>query len=144
MSRLLARLRGLRAGRSTAATPRRRATSRAAWATAPALLVAFAVVNPGASVSQVDLHDGTVWVTNANDLRVGRYNPVVEEINAGLIAGGSQFDVLQDGFDVLLVQPGMVAVIDPAAVALAGQTSIGADTVVSMAAGTTAVARSSV
>ena len=145
MSRLLSRVRGLRAGRSQGATPhdRRRAASRAAWVTAPAMVVAFAVINPGAPVSQVDLHDGAVWVTNGNELRVGRYNPIVEELNAGLIAGGSEFDVVQDGFDVLLVQPGMVAVIDPADVALAGQTSIGAGTDVSMAAGTTAVARSS-
>ncbi|GEN80911.1 hypothetical protein N867_05530 [Actinotalea fermentans ATCC 43279 = JCM 9966 = DSM 3133] len=121
---------------------RRRLLTRAAWGTAPAVLAVFAVINPGAPVSQMDLHDGTVWLTNQTDLRLGRYNPVVEELNAGLIAGGSPFDVLQDGFDVLLVQQGTVAVVDPANVALAGQTSIGGGTLVSMAAGTTAVTRS--
>lgn len=137
----------IRLGRSRGAdapaldgTARRRLT-RAAWGTAPALIAAFAIINPGAPVSQVDLHDGTVWVTNGNELRLGRYNPAVEELNGGLVASGSPFDVLQDGFDVVLVQAGTVAVVDPAMVALAGQASIGGGTSVSMSAGTTAVTR---
>ena len=141
-------LRGLRSARGSRDAAggvsdgrRRRLVSRAAWGTAPAVLAVLAIVNPGAPVSQVDLHDGTVWLTNQTELRLGRYNPVVEELNAGLIAGGDSFDVLQDGFDVLLVQQGTVAVVDPATVALAGQTSIGGGTQVSMAAGTTAVTR---
>ena len=136
----------MRIGRTRSTAPADRATvrrrlSRAAWGTAPVLVAAFAIINPGAAVSQVDLHDGTVWVTNGNELRLGRYNPVVEELNAGLVAGGAPFDVFQDGFDVVLVQQGTVAVVDPANVKLAGQASIGGGTVVSMAAGTTSITR---
>ena len=125
------------AGSSGAA--RRRALTRAAWGTAPVVLATLAIINPGAPVSQVDLHDGTAWLTNESQLSLGRYNPVVEELNAGLIAGAAPFDVLQDGFDVLLLAQGTLAVVDPAQVALAGQTVVGAASDVSMAGGTTAV-----
>lgn len=118
---------------------RRKVLSRTAWGTAPVVLATLAIMNPGAPVSQVDLHDGTVWLTNEAMLSLGRYNPVVEELNAGLVAGAAQFDVYQDGFDVLLLAQGTLAVVDPAGVALAGQTVVGAGAAVSMAAGTTAV-----
>lgn len=123
----------------TGPATRRRVLTRTAWGTAPVVLATLAIVNPGAPVSQVDLHDGTVWLTNEAQLSLGRYNPVVEELNAGLVAGGMPFDVLQDGFDVLLLAQGTLAVVDPAGVALAGQTLVGTGSVVSMAAGTTAV-----
>ncbi|NLE70617.1 MAG: tandem-95 repeat protein [Actinomycetales bacterium] len=112
---------------------------RGAWAAAPALLAGLAVWHPGAPVAQVELHDGTVWVTNEAELRLGRFNPVVEELNAGLAATADRFDVLQDGFDVLLAQAGSLAVVDPAQVALAGQATTPFGARVSMAGGTTAV-----
>lgn len=114
---------------------------RGAWVVAPAVLAGLAVWHPGAPISQLDLHDGTVWLTNESELRLGRFNPVVEELNAGLSATADRFDVLQDGFDVLLVQAGVLAVVDPAQVALAGQTTIPFGAQVSMAGGTTTVAQ---
>ena len=86
---------------------RRKVLSRTAWGTAPVVLATLAIINPGAQVSQVDLHDGTVWLTNEAMISLGRYNPAVEELNAGLVAGAAQFDVLQDGIDVLLLAQGM-------------------------------------
>lgn len=113
--------------------------TRAAALAVPVLVATLAVIHPGAAVSQVDLNDGTVWLTNTSVHRVGRYNPAVDELNAGVVADESTFDVLQDRGDVLLLESGRLAVIDPATVSLGGQTSVpwGAD--VSMAAGTTAV-----
>lgn len=116
---------------------------RAASVVAPAVLATLAILHPGAAVSQVDLNDGTVWLTNASALKVGRYNPVIEELNAGLIADAEAFDVFQDGMDVLLAEPSRIAVIDPAGVALGAQAAIPYGAVVSMAAGTTAVTRPS-
>ncbi len=120
---------------------RRRWVSRAAWGTAPVVLAALAIVYPGAPVAQLDLHDGTVWLTNEAYLTLGRYNPAVEELNAGLIAERTPFDVLQDGFDVLLELPGSVAVVNPADVALGAQAAVGSGADVDMARGTTVVVR---
>lgn len=122
---------------------RRRALRRTAFVAVPVVLAALAVVHPGAAVSQVDLNDGAVWLTNASEHRIGRYNPAVEELNAGLVSMAGTFDVLQDGMDVLLLEPNRIAVVDPASVALGAMTDIPYDSDVSMAGGTTAVTRPS-
>ena len=110
---------------------------------APLVLAAMAVLHPGAPVSQVDLNDGTVWLTNTTQHRLGRYNPMVEELNAGLVVASDMFDVLQDGMDVLVTEPGKISVVDPASVAFGAQTTIPFGSVVSMAGGTTAVVQPS-
>ena len=122
-------------------TSRQLWTRRTAVAAAPVVLVAIAILHPGAAVSQVDLNDGAVWLTNTAELKVGRYNAAVEELNAGLVAGSATFDVLQDGMDVLLVESRQIAVVDPASVSLGGQTAVPYGSDVSMAGGTTAVIR---
>jgi hypothetical protein len=120
-------------------TSRQRWTRRTAVGAAPVVLATLAILHPGAAVSQVDLNDGAVWLTNTSELKVGRYNVAVEELNAGLVTSSATFDVLQDGMDVLLVEPEQIAVIDPAGVTLGAQTTIPYGSDVSMAGGTTAV-----
>lgn len=109
-----------------------------AAATVPVLAVTLAIIHPGAPVSQVDLNDGAVWLTSASAAMLGRYNPQIDELNAGLPATGD-FDVLQDEQDVLLVEPGVVSVVDPAGVLLSAQALVPAGAEISMAAGTVAV-----
>lgn len=122
---------------------RRRALRRTTFVAVPALLATLAILHPGAAVSQVDLNDGAVWLTNGLETRLGRYNPTVEELNAGLVTGVPTFDVLQDGMDVLLVERNRIAVVDPAGVALGAIADVPYDSDVSMAGGTTAVTRPS-
>ena len=90
----------------------------------PVALAAFALVYPGATVSQVDLNDGAVWVTNDSALKLGRYNAQVGELNSGLVAVQRGFDVVQDGGDVLLVDGGAVGIVDPAAVIQTGTATV--------------------
>ncbi len=106
----------------------------------PAVVLTLALIHPGASVAQVELNDGAVWLTNGAQLKLGRYNPAVDELNAGLVAGSADLDVRQDGSDVLLVEPGRIGVVDPAAVALAAQVAVPAGAEVGLGAGTVAVA----
>lgn len=117
---------------------RRWRTTVGAWLV-PAVLATLAILHPGAPVSRVDLNDGSVWLTNTSALKLGRYNPQVDELNAGLVTSAQEFDVLQDAGDVLLDEPGKVSVVDPASVTLTAQAAVpfGAD--VSMAAGVVAV-----
>lgn len=118
---------------------RRRAASTAAVVAVPAVVATLALVNPGFPLAQVDLNDGAVWLTSTSTLQVGRYNAQVEELNAGLVATSTEFDVLQDAGEVLIVEPGTVSVVDPAGVTAASQVAVPAGAQVSMAGGTVAV-----
>lgn len=105
----------------------------------PAVVAVLAVVYPGAPVSQIDLDDGSVWLTNGSRMLLGRYNPQVEELNAGVAGTSSDLDVLQDGEDVLLVEPAAISAVDPATVTIGGSAAVPARATVSMAAGVVAV-----
>ncbi len=118
----------------------RRWPSTVAALVVPVALATLAVVYPGATVSQVELNDGAVWLTNDAALRLGRYNAQVDELNAGLAPGQRGFDVLQDGGDVLLLDAGQVGVVDPAAVTLTGAASVPAGAEVGLGNGIVSVA----
>lgn len=105
----------------------------AAGVTIPAVVAALAVINPGVKVSEVDLNDGAVWITNTAELKLGRFNTQVSELNGAVFSSQAQFDVVQDKQDVLLVQPSRLARVDPADMALASDISIPANAKVSMA-----------
>lgn len=110
-----------------------------AAAVVPALLVVLALVNPGVKVAQVDLHDGSVWITARTAQKLGRFNAQVKELNGGVVANRDQFDVLQSGSDVLLVETGAATIVDPAAVALSTPVVLPAGASVAMDAGVVAV-----
>ncbi|MFB9954261.1 Ig-like domain-containing protein [Cellulomonas denverensis] len=118
---------------------RRRTASTAAVVTVPAVLATLAVVNPGFPLAQVELNDGAVWLTATSTLQLGRYNAQVEELNAGLVAKSGDFDVRQEGSDVLLVEPGSLTVVDPASVSAAAEVPVPAGSQIAMQAGTVAV-----
>jgi len=110
-----------------------------AAAVVPALLVVLAFVNPGVKVAQVDLHDGAVWITAKTSQKLGRFNAQIKELNGGVVANRDQFDVLQSGADVLLVEAGAATVVDPATVSLSTPVVLPADATVAMDGGTVAV-----
>ncbi|WP_083941745.1 Ig-like domain-containing protein [Sanguibacter suarezii] len=117
----------------------RSASAVVAGITVPAVLAVLAIINPGVKIAEVDLNDGAVWVTNAQGLKLGRYNAKVQELNAGLIATDPGFDVLQDAQTVLLSEPTKLSVVDPASVTLTTQAEIPAQSQVSMRDGVVAV-----
>ncbi|MCR8671432.1 Ig-like domain-containing protein [Agrococcus sp. HG114] len=63
-------------------------------------IVAF--THEGFTTTDVDLHDGGVWVTKQETQQLGRINVQAEELDAGLISPTARFDVQQDGDHVLL------------------------------------------
>ncbi|MDN4614336.1 fibronectin type III domain-containing protein [Leifsonia sp. F6_8S_P_1B] len=102
-------------------------------------LTAFAIVNPGAPVAQIDSNDAGVWLTDTGAMKVGRYNHLVEELDGGVVATGTPFDVIQDGSMVLVTQANTVAVLDPATVSAAAPVLLPAAARVSAAAGVASV-----
>lgn len=117
----------------------RSASAVVAGITVPAVLAILAIINPGVKIAEVDLNDGAVWVTNAQGLKLGRYNAKVQELNGGLIATDPGFDVLQDAQTVLLSEPSRLSVVDPATVTLTTQAELPAQSQVSMLDGVIAV-----
>ena len=68
-------------------------------------------------ISDVQLHDAGVWLTNRSDSIVSRFNTESNSFeNAVLMTSDDpNFDVLQDGSEVLLVDPGShtIRTVDP-------------------------------
>ncbi len=118
----------------------RRRTGFAAAATVPVLVGVLALVHQGFPVARLDLDDGGVWLTSRADLALGRFNVPVSELDGGLGTSGPEFDVLQDGADVLLVEGTEVSVVDPATVATTARTTVEGGAKVDMAGGTVLVA----
>lgn len=116
-----------------------RTTVFAAGLTLPAVLATLAVINPGIKVSEVDLNDGAVWITNTAELKLGRFNTQVKELNGAVFSPDSLFDVLQHQQDVLLVQPTRLAKVDPANMELAADIEIPAESAVSLGDTTVAI-----
>ncbi|WP_395640069.1 Ig-like domain-containing protein [Pseudolysinimonas sp.] len=78
--------------------------------------VTFAILHEGFPVSDVDLEARDVWVTNGDALLGGRLNRQIEELNGSVNALSPALDVVQNGADVFLVDPGLGALsrVDPA------------------------------
>ncbi len=94
-------------GRLTAALGRRRRLlSGGSVALAALTVAALALVDPGHPTAQAELNDAGVWVTNGDQLLVGRLNGQIGELDAALVAGADDADVLQEAGTVFAVQPG--------------------------------------
>ncbi|HIY65207.1 MAG TPA: tandem-95 repeat protein, partial [Candidatus Agrococcus pullicola] len=84
---------------------RKRAAASVGVITAAAVaLGVVAFTHPGFTTTDVDMHDGGVWVTNLELNRVGHLNYQAQELDAGLNVPSENFDVVQND--------GTVAVID--------------------------------
>ncbi len=73
----------------------RRTASGVSLALAAGALVVVAVSSDGDPITEVELNDGSVWVTNAQDGLIGRLNPQIQELDLGLQAPGASFDIRQ-------------------------------------------------
>ncbi|WP_194397206.1 Ig-like domain-containing protein [Microbacterium atlanticum] len=121
---------------------RPRAFASAGAVTAAAVtLTTLAFVYQGVPTTEVDLHDGGVWVTKQSSLMVGHFNHESQVLDGGLRTTSDDYDILQSGSDVLLVDKAnsAVSVIDPGMVALAGAASLPGDAEVALGGSTVAI-----
>ncbi|QLD11701.1 Ig-like domain-containing protein [Microbacterium oleivorans] len=99
----------------------------------------LAVAYEGEPTTEVDLHDGGVWVTKQSSLLVGHYNNESRVLDGSLRTTAADYDVLQSGARVVVVDAdgSAMSAVDPAKVVLSGtaevqpgaQVALGADTV---------------
>lgn len=73
----------------------RRTASGVSLAVAVGALVAVAINSDGDPITEVELNDGSVWVTNDRDGLIGRLNPQIQELDLGLQSPGVSFDIDQ-------------------------------------------------
>lgn len=116
-----------------------RAPSIIAGITVPAVLATLAIANPGVMISEIELNDGAVWITNSNDLKIGRYNADIKELNGGLITSSKAFDVLQYEDNAIAVESATVSRIDPATMSYSAIAQVPPQSTVSMSADTVSV-----
>ncbi|WP_424449307.1 Ig-like domain-containing protein [Microbacterium arborescens] len=99
----------------------------------------LAVAYEGEPTTEVDLHDGGVWVTKQSSLLVGHYNNESRVLDGSLRTTSAEYDVLQSGPRVVVVDAdgSAMSAVDPAKVVLSGtaevqpgaQIALGSDTV---------------
>lgn len=132
--------RASRVSRTPKSAAKSRMPSIVAGVTVPVVLATLAIANPGVTISEVELNDGTVWVTNTTDLKVGRFNAKVKELNGGVVTTSSSFDVLQYESDVIAVEPATVSKIDPATMSYTSIAQVPSQSTVAMNGGIVSIA----
>ena len=108
--------------------------STAVIAIAASVPVTFAVLHEGFPITDVDLESKNVWVTNGPDLLAGRMNRQIEELDAGVEAGSTDIDVVQNGELVFLhdLSSNTLERIDPSYTTLLERTEIPAGSEVTL------------
>ncbi|PZU44357.1 MAG: hypothetical protein DI566_12365 [Microbacterium sp.] len=101
----------------------------------------FAFVYEGKPTTEVDLHDGGVWVTKQSSLLVGHFNHSSRVLDGGLRAASSEYDILQSGSNVMVVDTvgSSIASVDPARVILSDSAQLAPGSAVALGASTVAV-----
>ena len=83
---------------------RPRAVASAAVLSAVAVAITtMAFVYDGFPTTEVDLHDGGVWVTKQSSLLIGHFNHESQVLDGGLRTASDEYDILQSGDDVVMV-----------------------------------------
>ncbi|MER7796736.1 Ig-like domain-containing protein [Microbacterium sp. NPDC096154] len=100
---------------------RRRTLAAGAVVAVAALgVTTMAVAYEGNPTTELDLHDGSVWITKQDEQYVGHFNNESRRLDGLLVAPTADYDVLQQGERLLVhdAGDGSLSPIDPAAVAL--------------------------
>ncbi|BDZ39637.1 Ig-like domain-containing protein [Microbacterium suwonense] len=105
-------------------------------------ITTLALVYPGVPTADLDLDDGGVWVTNSDDLLVGHLNHPSRLLDAAVRTTFADFDVLQDGEHVLVLDRagGTASPVDPATATLIGEQALPERSSIALGADTIAVA----
>jgi hypothetical protein len=96
----------------------------------------------GFAVTELDLNDSGVWVTNVSAGLVGRFNYSAEVLDGELYAPpGNSFDILQEGANVLIAdtKTSDLSVVDPSILKVAGTVPLPGGSRVALGGGVVAV-----
>lgn len=88
------------------------------------VITGLALRHPGITSSDVDVNNGGVWVTNAEDGLMARLNVDAAEFDARVVLGANRPDLVQSGYTVLETDARGVTPINTAAVARGGRVEL--------------------
>ncbi|MGJ3508994.1 Ig-like domain-containing protein [Enemella sp. A6] len=105
------------------------------------ILVVGASVSPGYPAADLDLHDGSVWVTNRKERLLGKLNKQINDLETSVLMVNKDFDVLQHEKNVLVVDSttNLLQRVDPATTTLGTPVSLSANAEVTLGKDTVAV-----
>ncbi|WP_203137146.1 hypothetical protein [Microbacterium sp. JZ31] len=121
---------------------RPRTLAGAAIVTAAAIgITTMAFAYEGNPTTELELHDGSVWITKAEASLVGHFNAESRVLDGQLGSPSADYDVLQDGGTVLVHQTSAatVGLVDTAAVTLGDGVQLPGDAELDYSARTVAV-----
>ena len=121
---------------------KRASVASGATLTVAALTVStLAVLHQGVPTADLELDDGGVWVTKSSDLLVGHLNYPSRLLDGALRTRTPDFDVIQDGDRVAVVDAAnaTLTMVDPAAVALGDDIALPGDAQVGLGESTLGV-----
>ncbi|WP_344204063.1 Ig-like domain-containing protein [Aeromicrobium alkaliterrae] len=84
----------------------RKVASGASLALVSSLLVVLAFRADGTPVTDVELHDGSVWVSNSQRLLIGRLNPQIKQLDLGVSTDSADVDIFQNASTVFIDNQG--------------------------------------
>ncbi|MEO6530477.1 MAG: Ig-like domain-containing protein [Specibacter sp.] len=114
-------------GLFTRSTNKKQFVTASAAIVLSAAVVTGAVVYPGFTTADVDLNDGSVWVTNRVDGLVGHLNDQSKILDGGFTATTTTFDVVQNGGNVFMSADGgnLLNPVNTPMMAMASETDLG-------------------
>lgn len=121
---------------------RRRTSAAAGIVTAAAVaLGVMAFTYDGFRTTDVDLHDGGVWVTRGSELQVGHLNAQAQELDGAFYSSTADVDLLQDDTEVVVVDRGAstAALVDVAGMVSQAPITLPAGATVAAHAGTAGI-----
>lgn len=125
---------------------RKRATASIGILTAATVaLGVMAFTHPGFTTTDVDMHDGGVWVTNTDESLIGHLNYQAGELDSGLMTSSTKFDLVQYGGTVIVIDDTNASLnpIDTGQAAFRGDVPLPGSVDVSLRGGTLTVLQQS-
>ncbi|OJU40809.1 MAG: hypothetical protein BGN97_16610 [Microbacterium sp. 69-10] len=109
--------------------------------TGSVVLTGMALAYDGLPTAKVELNDAGVWLTKSSKLLVGHFNHESTVLDGGLRTSSEDYDILQNGPTVLVVDHGnsTLTAVDPANVSLTDSATIPGDAKVALGDRTAAV-----
>ena len=104
-------------------------------------LSVMAFAHPGFTTTDVDMHDGGVWVTKLETGQLGHLNHQAQELDSELSLSSTNFDVVQNDGTVLVVDQTNLSLarVDTGQAAFAGQAELPGEVQVTLRGGTVTI-----
>lgn len=121
---------------------RPKAFASAAAVTAGVMAISLlALTYDGNPTTELELHDGGIWITKSSNLLVGHFNYPSTVLDGAVRTTGESFDILQSGATILVVdtQENAVTSVDPARVSMVDDATIPTEAKVALGHNTVAV-----